>query len=223
MTATIAPAPAVSRLEQALRARRFVITTEITPPVSFDPEDLLRKAEPLRGLADAVNVTDGASARAHLGAADRRRAAGPRRHRADPAVDLPRPQPHRPSRRPDGRGRDRRAQSPDADGRRSQGRRPARHQAGVRHRFDHAVRHGAADERTGRTADRPQDRRACPILHRRRPMRRSIRRRTGSRSSSPPRSRRAQNSPRPSSAWMPASCGATPNASPPTRARATLR
>jgi len=68
MTTSPAPGPAASRLEQALRARRFVITTEITPPVSFDPGDLLRKAEPLRGLADAVNVTDGASARAHLGA-----------------------------------------------------------------------------------------------------------------------------------------------------------
>ncbi len=66
MTATTAPRPAVSRLEEALRARRFVITTEIAPPVSFDPADLIRKAEPLRGLADAVNVTDGASARAHL-------------------------------------------------------------------------------------------------------------------------------------------------------------
>ena len=32
------------------------------------PDDLLSKALPLRGLADAVNVTDGASARAHLSA-----------------------------------------------------------------------------------------------------------------------------------------------------------
>jgi len=60
--------PAVSQLEQALRARRFAITTELTPPVSFDPDDLLRKALPLKGLADAVNVTDGASARAHMSA-----------------------------------------------------------------------------------------------------------------------------------------------------------
>jgi methylenetetrahydrofolate reductase (NADPH) len=59
---------AVSQLEQALRARRFAITTELTPPVSFDPDDLLRKALPLTGLADAVNVTDGASARAHMSA-----------------------------------------------------------------------------------------------------------------------------------------------------------
>src|SRR5262249_683684 len=55
-----------SRLEELLRARRFVITAEITPPVSCNADDLLRKALPLAGLADAVNVTDGASARAHL-------------------------------------------------------------------------------------------------------------------------------------------------------------
>ena len=62
------PRPPASRLEQLLRARQFVITAEITPPVSCDADDLLRKALPLAGLADAVNVTDGASARAHLSA-----------------------------------------------------------------------------------------------------------------------------------------------------------
>ena len=62
------PRPPASRLEQLLRSRQFVITSEITPPVSCNADDLLRKAEPLRGLADAVNVTDGASARAHLSA-----------------------------------------------------------------------------------------------------------------------------------------------------------
>ena len=57
-----------SRLENLLRSRQFVITAEITPPVSCDAGDLMRKALPLSGLADAVNVTDGASARAHLAA-----------------------------------------------------------------------------------------------------------------------------------------------------------
>jgi methylenetetrahydrofolate reductase (NADPH) len=61
------PQPA-SRLEQLLRARQFVITAEVTPPVSCDANDLMKKALPLRDLADAVNVTDGASARAHLSA-----------------------------------------------------------------------------------------------------------------------------------------------------------
>src|SRR5262249_6919338 len=39
-----------SRLEALLRARHFVITAEITPPVSCDADDLLRKAQPLSGL-----------------------------------------------------------------------------------------------------------------------------------------------------------------------------
>jgi methylenetetrahydrofolate reductase (NADPH) len=55
-------------LETRLRAGRFVITAELAPPVSCDADDLRRKAAPLNGLADAVNVTDGAGARAHMGA-----------------------------------------------------------------------------------------------------------------------------------------------------------
>jgi methylenetetrahydrofolate reductase (NADPH) len=62
------PRPPASRLEELLRARQFVITAEVTPPVSCSADDLMAKALPLRGLADAVNVTDGASARAHLSA-----------------------------------------------------------------------------------------------------------------------------------------------------------
>jgi len=53
---------------QRLAAGRFVITAEVMPPVSCNPDDLTAKALPLRGLADAVNVTDGASARAHMSA-----------------------------------------------------------------------------------------------------------------------------------------------------------
>ena len=51
-----------------LLAGRFVMTAEVAPPVSCDAQDLLRKATPLRGLADAVNLTDGAGARAHMSA-----------------------------------------------------------------------------------------------------------------------------------------------------------
>ncbi len=53
---------------ERLRAGRFVMTAEVAPPVSCDAQDLLRKATPLRGLADAVNITDGAGARAHMSA-----------------------------------------------------------------------------------------------------------------------------------------------------------
>ena len=55
-------------LHAALLEGRFLITAEVTPPLSCDPADLLAKAAPMAGLADAVNVTDGASARAHLDA-----------------------------------------------------------------------------------------------------------------------------------------------------------
>jgi methylenetetrahydrofolate reductase (NADPH) len=51
---------------EKLRRGSFLITSEITPPVSLDPHALLDKALPLKGLADAVNVTDGASARAAM-------------------------------------------------------------------------------------------------------------------------------------------------------------
>jgi methylenetetrahydrofolate reductase (NADPH) len=56
------------QLQRALASGRFVITAEVTPPVSCNRDDLLAKALPLKGLADAVNVTDGAGARAHMGA-----------------------------------------------------------------------------------------------------------------------------------------------------------
>lgn len=52
--------------ENALRAGQFVITAEITPPLSFLREDLLAKALPFKGIADALNVTDGAGARATM-------------------------------------------------------------------------------------------------------------------------------------------------------------
>ena len=55
-------------LQDKLKAKRFVITAEVTPPVTADRSELLAKALPLKGLADAVNITDGAGARPHLGA-----------------------------------------------------------------------------------------------------------------------------------------------------------
>src|SRR5215467_5901130 len=60
--------PAAGTLQERLRDSRFVMTVELAPPLSCDAQDLLRKAAPLTGLADAVNVTDGAGARAHMSA-----------------------------------------------------------------------------------------------------------------------------------------------------------
>jgi methylenetetrahydrofolate reductase (NADH) len=55
-------------LQDKLRAKRFLITAEVTPPVTADRGEFLAKALPLKDLADAVNITDGAGARPHLGA-----------------------------------------------------------------------------------------------------------------------------------------------------------
>jgi methylenetetrahydrofolate reductase (NADPH) len=65
---TQSSSPLGESLAQRLAAGRFVMTAEVVPPVSCDARDLIAKALPLRGLADAVNVTDGAGARAHMSA-----------------------------------------------------------------------------------------------------------------------------------------------------------
>ena len=54
------------QLERVLDTGAFAVTAEITPPLSSDPDELLVNAIPLKGLADAVNVTDGIRARAHM-------------------------------------------------------------------------------------------------------------------------------------------------------------
>ncbi len=56
------------RLEAALRRGDFAMTAETTPPDSADRAGVLAPLEPLRGLVDAVNVTDCAGARAHMSA-----------------------------------------------------------------------------------------------------------------------------------------------------------
>jgi methylenetetrahydrofolate reductase (NADPH) len=56
----------MSLLQTRLRSGHFVVTAEITPPVSTDPAEFLRRALPLKGLVSAINVTDGAGAKVHL-------------------------------------------------------------------------------------------------------------------------------------------------------------
>jgi len=64
--------PLSHMLQERLRKdgphRRFVMTAELAPPVSCDAAELLQRAAGLKGVADAVNVTDGAGARAHMSA-----------------------------------------------------------------------------------------------------------------------------------------------------------
>ena len=62
------PGAAAGSLESVLRSGRFAFTAEATPPPSADPDDMAKRVAPLVGVADAVNVTDAASARAHMGA-----------------------------------------------------------------------------------------------------------------------------------------------------------
>jgi methylenetetrahydrofolate reductase (NADPH) len=63
------PQPAASPLEAACRSGRFVVTVELAPPDSADPQALLQRAERFRGLVDAINVTDGAGGNCHMSSA----------------------------------------------------------------------------------------------------------------------------------------------------------
>ena len=58
--------PAESQLVRRLLNSEFALTAEITPPVAASAETLLDKALPLKDWVDAVNVTDGASARVSM-------------------------------------------------------------------------------------------------------------------------------------------------------------
>ena len=49
-------------LSEKIAKREFAITAEIVPPVAASPGPLLAEAEHVRGLVDAINVTDGAGA-----------------------------------------------------------------------------------------------------------------------------------------------------------------
>ena len=59
-------AGAGSGLKRLLEGGGFALTAEIVPPAAAGFEALLERALPLKGLADAVNVTDGAGARATM-------------------------------------------------------------------------------------------------------------------------------------------------------------
>jgi 5,10-methylenetetrahydrofolate reductase len=53
----------LGRLASLLEQGRFLVTGELVPPRTPDPEAIRRVARKLRGLVDAVNVTDNAAAR----------------------------------------------------------------------------------------------------------------------------------------------------------------
>ena len=54
------------RFERVLRAGHFAVTTEIAPPDSADPDEVLARASLFDGYVDAINATDGSGAHCHM-------------------------------------------------------------------------------------------------------------------------------------------------------------
>lgn len=54
------------RFERVLRSGQFVVTTEIAPPDSADPDEVLKRATLFDGYVDAINATDGSGANCHM-------------------------------------------------------------------------------------------------------------------------------------------------------------
>jgi 5,10-methylenetetrahydrofolate reductase len=53
----------MSLLEQKFRSTNFVVTTELTPPKGIDLSEFFAKADALRSLVDAINITESPRAR----------------------------------------------------------------------------------------------------------------------------------------------------------------
>ena len=54
------------RFERVLKAGHFAVTTEIAPPDSADPVEVLTRAQLFDGYVDAINATDGSGANCHM-------------------------------------------------------------------------------------------------------------------------------------------------------------
>ena len=66
MTAPTTAFDAEGRFERALRAGRFVVTAELNPPDSADPDDVFDRAMVLSQVCDAINATDASGANCHM-------------------------------------------------------------------------------------------------------------------------------------------------------------
>jgi methylenetetrahydrofolate reductase (NADH) len=55
-----------TRFERVLRAGQFALTTEIAPPDSVDPAEVIHRADLFNGAVDAINATDGSGANCHM-------------------------------------------------------------------------------------------------------------------------------------------------------------
>ncbi len=54
------------RLERVLRAGKFAVTAELSPPDTADAEEVFLRARVFDGYADALNATDGSGANCHM-------------------------------------------------------------------------------------------------------------------------------------------------------------
>ena len=57
-----------SKLRKLLKENKFIFTAETSPPDSGNKDVILEQVKCLDGLADAINVTDGAGAKSHMSA-----------------------------------------------------------------------------------------------------------------------------------------------------------
>ena len=57
-----------SKLRKLLKENKFVFTAETSPPDSGNKDVIIEEVKCLNGLADAINVTDGAGAKSHMSA-----------------------------------------------------------------------------------------------------------------------------------------------------------
>ena len=57
-----------SKLRKLLKKDKFVFAAETSPPDSGNKDVIIEQVKRLNGLADAVNVTDGAGAKSHMSA-----------------------------------------------------------------------------------------------------------------------------------------------------------
>lgn len=62
----VRPGRTDSRFERLLRDGRFVVTCEVNPPDSADPQEVLERVRPLIGIMDAVHISDNSLASPHM-------------------------------------------------------------------------------------------------------------------------------------------------------------
>ena len=56
----------MGKLAALINAGEFVVTTELAPPDSADPAEVIKRAQVFDGFVDAINATDGSGANCHM-------------------------------------------------------------------------------------------------------------------------------------------------------------